>query len=163
MCMGEHRADILAADDCVIELQHSSISANEIREREAFYGRMIWLLDGSTFQDQLRVEKRPDGVFFSWSPSRPSWLAARKPVFIQGFSVGSHLKAVNKHTGRIDRVWRPVAQSGDILQIREIKTRRWVSGLGRIISVDRFKERLFEFSESSDPDPILGSPLIVPE
>jgi hypothetical protein len=159
VCMGEHRADILAAGDCVIELQHSFISAKEIREREEFYGRMIWLLDGSTFRDQLRVERRAQEVFFSWSPSRPTWMAARKPIFIQGFSVGTHLKAVNKHTGRIERLWRPLAVCEEILQIRKIKTRRWVTGDARIISLARFQERLFDFSVKGPTglDPELGS------
>ena len=43
--MGEHRADIRTPRG-MIELQHSPIAPEEIREREALYGRMIWLLDG---------------------------------------------------------------------------------------------------------------------
>ncbi|MFI5384850.1 MAG: competence protein CoiA [Fimbriimonadales bacterium] len=147
VCYGEHRADILGNDECVVELQHSSISTTEIREREAFYGRMIWLLDGAPFQDKLRVETRADEIFFSWSPSRPSWLAARKPVFIHGFSIGTHLKIVNKQTGRLERHWRPLATSDDILQIRRIKTRRWLTGEARIVTVERFRERMLDFSK----------------
>lgn len=44
--MAPHRADIRLPDGLVIELQASSIDGVEIREREQFYGRMIWLLDG---------------------------------------------------------------------------------------------------------------------
>lgn len=47
--MGPHRADIRRDDGLVIELQASSISAEEIAEREAFYGEMVWLLDGREF------------------------------------------------------------------------------------------------------------------
>ena len=144
VCMGEHRADILGAENCVIELQHSFISATDIRDREAFYGKMIWLLDGAPFQDQLRVEKRSDQSFFSWSPSRPTWLAATKPVFVHGFSIGSHLTVINRHTGRLEKQWRPVATSSDILQIRNIKTTRWVSGEARIITVARFREKMLD-------------------
>jgi len=39
-----HRADILQEDGTVIELQNSSISVDEIREREAFYDKMMWIL-----------------------------------------------------------------------------------------------------------------------
>jgi len=144
--MGEHRADILAIDDCVVELQHSHLSARDIREREAFYGKMIWLLDGGPFQDQLRVERRAKEIFFSWSPSRPSWLAASKPVFIHGFTLGTHINAINKGTGRLERQWRPIAVSDDILQIKKVRTRRWVSGAARIITTARFRERLLDFS-----------------
>jgi competence protein CoiA len=41
----KHRADILTPDGTVIELQHSSLSVEEINEREVFYGKMIWLFD----------------------------------------------------------------------------------------------------------------------
>lgn len=42
--IGEHRAD-LRVPGGVIELQHSSISAGEIEERERFYGRMVWVVN----------------------------------------------------------------------------------------------------------------------
>jgi competence CoiA-like predicted nuclease len=40
-----HRADVLTDKGMVIEFQHSPISTEEIRERQAFYGNMIWLFD----------------------------------------------------------------------------------------------------------------------
>ena len=43
--LGKHRADIRRHDGFVIELQHSSISVEDIEAREAFYGDMCWLLD----------------------------------------------------------------------------------------------------------------------
>jgi hypothetical protein len=33
----------------VIELQQSTIALQEMLDREAFYGRMIWLFDGGRF------------------------------------------------------------------------------------------------------------------
>lgn len=45
--MGPHRADIVSASGQVIELQHSSISAEDIAERCAFYHPMIWVFDVS--------------------------------------------------------------------------------------------------------------------
>ena len=41
--IGPHRADVLCPKG-VIEFQKSSISADEIREREAFYRRMVWVV-----------------------------------------------------------------------------------------------------------------------
>lgn len=49
-----HRADIRTRDGTVIELQASGIDANEIGERERFYDRMIWLLDGRTWRSAFR-------------------------------------------------------------------------------------------------------------
>lgn len=41
-----HRADVIAGDGVICELQHSSISVDDVRERERFYGRdMRWLFD----------------------------------------------------------------------------------------------------------------------
>ena len=46
--IGSHRADILTASGGVVEIQHSSISAETITERERFYGeKMAWIFDGS--------------------------------------------------------------------------------------------------------------------
>jgi len=43
--IGPHRADILAIPGFVVELQHSSISPEEIAERERFYQKMVWVFD----------------------------------------------------------------------------------------------------------------------
>lgn len=43
--IGPHRADVITDHGVVIELQHSSISTEEIAEREAFYKNMIWIFD----------------------------------------------------------------------------------------------------------------------
>ncbi len=59
--MGPHRADVLAHDDVVIELQHSSIDADSIAARESFYGNMIWLFD-ATFR--FTMSASGDIVFF---------------------------------------------------------------------------------------------------
>ena len=48
--MPPHRADIRTRDGPVIELQASPIDAVEIGEREAFYGQIIWLLDGRSWR-----------------------------------------------------------------------------------------------------------------
>lgn len=40
-----HRADVVI-NGLVIELQHSPLPTYEVREREQFYGRMIWIIDG---------------------------------------------------------------------------------------------------------------------
>jgi len=49
-----HRADIRTREGIVIELQASPIDAIEIGERETFYDRMIWLLDGREWRTNQR-------------------------------------------------------------------------------------------------------------
>lgn len=46
--IGAHRADV-KTPSTVIEFQRSAISANELREREEFYGKMVWVIDASGF------------------------------------------------------------------------------------------------------------------
>lgn len=51
----EHRADIRTPSELVIELQHSNINADEVKERECFYQHMIWFFDASEYSDRCNV------------------------------------------------------------------------------------------------------------
>ena len=62
-----HRADIMGRAGLVIELQHSPISAEEIQEREHFYGNMIWLFDATY---RFRFVRSGDAVFFSFGRTK---------------------------------------------------------------------------------------------
>jgi hypothetical protein len=76
--MGPHRADIRTRTGRVIELQHSSISAEEIQEREMFYGPgMVWVIDASAFWENI-IKGRGDYV---WKWSRKSWLSSQRPLY----------------------------------------------------------------------------------
>lgn len=58
----KHIADVKTNDGIVIEFQHSSITPQEIKAREEFYGeKMIWVLDASKFKVELVEygDKRP--------------------------------------------------------------------------------------------------------
>lgn len=77
-----HRADIVADDDRVIELQHSSIDPETIHERESFYGDMIWVFDAEDFFDRLDFSyDARDFFWFRWKAKRKSILTCRKAVF----------------------------------------------------------------------------------
>lgn len=49
----KHIADVLTDKNLVIEFQHSPISSKEIREREEFYGNMIWVVDAKDFKKNM--------------------------------------------------------------------------------------------------------------
>lgn len=49
-----HRADILNEKNVVVELQHSYISPDEIKEREEFYDNMVWLFDVKDVGDRIK-------------------------------------------------------------------------------------------------------------
>jgi hypothetical protein len=85
-----HRADVKTGH-CVIELQNSPISPEEIREREAFYGRMIWIFNcKKQFENEQiyarsqRMYKEPykflSGV--RWLHRKKSVLTCTKPVLL---------------------------------------------------------------------------------
>lgn len=79
-----HRADIVTSDGIVVELQHSSISTQEIAEREAAYERMVWVFDGAGLApDRLQLRPRsPMKCTFRWKHPRKHYAACRKRVFI---------------------------------------------------------------------------------
>jgi competence protein CoiA len=43
----KHVADVKTRNNMIIEFQHSTISQAEVAERESFYGRMIWVINGN--------------------------------------------------------------------------------------------------------------------
>jgi hypothetical protein len=74
-----HRADIRTAEGLVIELQHSPIDPNTIREREAFYGHMVWLFDARKFE--LALYPSAAELSFVWRKPRRSLLSVQKPMY----------------------------------------------------------------------------------
>ncbi len=87
--VGNHRADIVALDGTVVELQHSAISPLEIRARERHYGRMVWIFDvtEAVGADRLLLRRRSEDVAdmrrtFRWKHSRRSLVVCRQPVLL---------------------------------------------------------------------------------
>ena len=50
-----HRADIKTPTGIVIEVQHSAMSDAERHSREAFYGNLVWIIDGRGFRDNFDI------------------------------------------------------------------------------------------------------------
>jgi competence protein CoiA len=81
----KHIADLKTDRGMVIEIQHSAMSLEELKAREAFYKHMIWIVDGRSFVKLFEVHPEPiphpaasfldDVVFFerrAWAFWRPS-------------------------------------------------------------------------------------------
>ena len=63
-----HIADVCTPHGLVLEFQHSHLSIPEQREREAFYGNMVWVVDGTRNKGTL-------ATFLHWKWSfRPTHL-----------------------------------------------------------------------------------------
>jgi hypothetical protein len=76
--MGPHRADI-KLPKLTVELQASSISAEQIHEREEFYGNLFWIIRA----DQLTTfNLRNCGyISYRWKYPRKCWWTAHRPLF----------------------------------------------------------------------------------
>ena len=48
-----HRADIRTPTGIYIEVQHSSMTDAERQAREAFYGNLVWVVDGRSFKENF--------------------------------------------------------------------------------------------------------------
>jgi len=79
--IGIHRADIKNSKG-VIELQNSSISPEDIFNREEFYRQMIWLINGEKFAENLEIRQKEEVVTFRWKSPPKSWWFAKKPIYI---------------------------------------------------------------------------------
>lgn len=79
-----HRADAITKYGVVVELQHSSISPIEIREREKFYGQMVWVFDvGDAYSDdRLILADKDSYITFRWKHPLKSLISAKKAVYL---------------------------------------------------------------------------------
>ena len=50
-----HRADIKTPTEIVIVVQHLSMTDRERESREVFYGNLIWIVDGRSFENRFRL------------------------------------------------------------------------------------------------------------
>ncbi|WP_291125068.1 hypothetical protein [Flavobacterium sp. UBA6031] len=51
----KHIADVKTKNNTVIEFQNSSISTTTIEIREAFYGKMIWVINAQSFKENFKI------------------------------------------------------------------------------------------------------------
>ena len=89
-----HIADVKTDQGCVLEFQHSPITPEERQAREAFYKKMVWVIDGTRrsrdkdkFNDDLKYTNRVDGneglrILSGYScPLFRDWSDCSVPVF----------------------------------------------------------------------------------
>ncbi|MFD7161177.1 hypothetical protein ACFV9C_41795 [Kribbella sp. NPDC059898] len=102
----------------MVELQHSSISAEDIAKREAHYGRgMVWLFDARrNFQREhlnLRRGDNGDYVKFQWKQARRSILECRRTVLLD-LGQGLVLSVKKKYAGPPVRGWGHLFHTTDV-------------------------------------------------
>lgn len=82
----KHYADVLTPKGVVIELQHSPISPDVIKEREQFYGNMIWVFDLRVQHEHKRLQiylrSTADGAArFMWFRPKKSFEYITKEMY----------------------------------------------------------------------------------
>lgn len=85
-----HRADIKTPTGIVIEVQHSAMTDAERLSREAFYGNLIWIIDGKPFKANFDIyHELPDprselAKDIVWTKARRTheWLAGVGPACV---------------------------------------------------------------------------------
>ncbi|MEU3299717.1 hypothetical protein ABZ729_07825 [Streptomyces sp. NPDC006678] len=88
---GNHIADVIAADECVVEIQHASMSPTKIMGRELDHGHMVWIWDGRSAYDSgaLSLTAFADGIVrFRWKNQRRNLRTCRRPCFLDLWAVG---------------------------------------------------------------------------
>jgi len=80
--IGRHRADIRTKSRWIIELQNSSISSEEIKDREEYYKRMVWLLNGRKFADNFEININGKWFNLIWKHPRKCWWYSNKEIYI---------------------------------------------------------------------------------
>ncbi len=83
----KHIADVKTDDGWVIEFQHSPIKAEERDSREAFYTKLVWVIDG-------KRRKRDEKKF------EEAWNDAARPVVD-----GPHLRRISYIEGKLLEEW----------------------------------------------------------
>lgn len=82
----KHRADVRTHDGTVIELQHSPLSTKEVREREEFYGKMIWVLDGNEICPNVAIDQfvsKDERLYFRRGEIKKAWVnEITKPCYV---------------------------------------------------------------------------------
>lgn len=77
-----HRADIKTKKGLVIEIQNSPICPDDICDREVFYGKMIWVLNGETLGKGFSIKDNEKYFTFSWKNPPQSWFYSEKEIYI---------------------------------------------------------------------------------
>jgi competence CoiA-like predicted nuclease len=146
--MGKHRADIRTKDRWIIELQNGNLSPAEIQERENYYKRMIWLLNGKKLGKGLEFTKdSPSYISFKWKYFPKSWINATKNIYVD---LGNKILGVKKIYEN-ERDYESMGVNSKQQHTIIIKTKRYpISGWGYLIAKEEFLKRFLEDDENTN-------------
>lgn len=79
--MGHHIADVYTAQGLVVEYQNSIMNVDTIRERESFYGNMIWIFHVKMMGFST-ISKSGDRIKLKQTSGSKFWQSATKRSFL---------------------------------------------------------------------------------
>lgn len=86
-----HIADVKTASGSVLEFQYSAITPQEKASREAFYGRMVWIVNGTRLKRDLPLFQEALTYALSAETKARAWLLPdRASAIIERWRGGSH-------------------------------------------------------------------------
>ena len=149
--IGKHRADV-KIQDIVLEFQSSSISLEKIKEREEFYDRMIWILNGGVFAENLCLRDNKGFKSFRWKWPPNAWLNATRPIYVDLQPlVDKWIKSLSlpdrepTENGYLDRTkWKEnlrkeiLEYSGKLFLIKKVYNSLPCGGWGKLITKEDF-------------------------
>ena len=124
-----HRADVKTPRK-VIEFQNSSLSVDDIWDREEEYGDMVWVINGVEFRENFILRDKPYGYSFRWKRPRQVWFNASQPIYI-------------------DNLW-PNARPGSLFLIKKLHDELPCGGWGDFVNKNDFvKSMLGSYNPNS--------------
>jgi len=121
--IGKHRADV-RIKDIVLEFQSSPISSEDIKEREEFYGKMKWVLDGKKFAENRLFREKKGFLTFRWKWAHKSWVDCSCPLYFD-LGISTFGDGMLSHK---------------LFLVRKIYWDGRVGGWGKIVSKETFME-----------------------
>lgn len=109
-----HRADVKTPKGIVIEFQHSAMTDAERVSRENFYQNLVWVIDGTVFQDNFDIyhilpdPKSELAHDLVWSKAKRHMNGANAGLFFRLSEALEDDPSVTKatlHAGRIHGMW----------------------------------------------------------
>jgi len=90
----KHRADIVLDNGLILEVQHSYLSPQDIRDREVFYGpKLRWIFDCTDSWQRIIIRNKGEYVTFRWLHGRKTIATCKRPVYLD---LGGDILAVKK-------------------------------------------------------------------
>lgn len=140
--MENHRADI-KINELVIEIQHSVMKKEIIKEREDFYKNLVWIFD-VVKHDFIIINKQKDLILFKLTRGSEYFLKAKKKTYLDMDHQG--LLEVIKKKGNLiltrKRQLKWIDENlfkGEVLDVRDMRSDKTMYDCSKICTEEEIK------------------------